>query len=98
LQIIGGRNPLTGARVENLSPAVATELQLPLLTKGVVIVAVSAGTPSGGYGFQAGDIVRGVNGVEIGRVGDLQKALAGANAWSLVVDRGGQRLTLNVQG
>ena len=98
LQTIGGRNPLTGARVENLSPAVATELQLPLLTKGVVIVAVAAGTPSGGYGFQPGDIVRGVNGVEIGRVGDLQKALAGANAWALIVDRGGQRLTLNVQG
>ncbi len=98
LQTIGGRNPLTGARVENLSPAVATELQLPLLTRGVVIVAVAAGTPSGGYGFQAGDIVRGVNGVEIARVGDLQRALAGANAWSLVVDRGGQRLTLNVQG
>ncbi|MEJ0041312.1 MAG: PDZ domain-containing protein [Rhizomicrobium sp.] len=71
---------------------------MPLLTKGVVIVAVAAGTPSGGYGFQAGDIVRGVNGVAIGRVGDLQKALAGANAWSLVIDRGGQRLTLNVQG
>ena len=98
LQTIAGRNPLTGARVENLSPAVATELQMPLLTRGVVIVAVTAGTPSGGYGFQPGDIVRGVNGVEIARVGDLQRALASANAWSLVVDRAGQRLTLNVQG
>ncbi|MEI9989529.1 MAG: Do family serine endopeptidase [Rhizomicrobium sp.] len=98
LQTIGGRNPFTGARVENLSPAVATELQLPLLTKGVVIVAVAAGTPSGGYGFQAGDIVRGVNGVAINRVGDLQRALAAANAWSLVIDRGPQRFTLNVQG
>jgi len=98
MQAIGGRNPLTGARVENLSPAVATELQLPLLANGVVIVSVSDGTPSAGYGFQPGDIVRGVNGIEIRRVGDLQRALAGANEWQLVVDRGGQRLTLNVQG
>jgi serine protease Do len=98
LQSVGGRNPLTGAKVENLSPAVATELQLPLLAKGVVIVAVSDGTPSSGYGFQPGDIVRGVNGVAINRVGDLQRALASSSAWQLVVDRGGQRLTLNVQG
>ncbi|HUO90938.1 MAG TPA: PDZ domain-containing protein, partial [Rhizomicrobium sp.] len=98
MQAIGGRSPLTGARVENLSPAVATELQLPLLANGVVIVSVSDGTPSAGYGFQPGDIVRGVNGIEIRRVGDLQRALAGANEWQLVVDRGGQRLTLNVQG
>jgi len=41
LMTIGGRNPLTGARVENLSPATAVELQLPLMAKGVVIVSVS---------------------------------------------------------
>jgi len=98
LQTVGGRNPLTGAKIENLSPAVANELQLPLLARGVVIVSVAEGTPSGGYGFQPGDVVRGVNGVEITRVGQLLGALTSANAWSLVIDRGGQRLTLNVQG
>ena len=71
---------------------------LPLLSKGVVIVSTTPGTPSGNYGFQAGDIVRGVNGAEIGSVAALQKALGSANAWSLVVDRGGQRMSLNVQG
>jgi len=98
LQTIAGRNPLTGARVQNLSPAVASELQLPVLSKGVVIVSVAAGTPSGGYGFQPGDIVRGVNGVPIGRVGELQRALASTNHWELVVERSGQRLTLSVDG
>ncbi len=97
-QTIGGRNPLTGAQVENLSPAVATELQMPLMANGVVIVAVTQGTPSGGYGFQPGDIVRGVNGVEIKRVGDLLNLLSNADHWQLVIDRGNQRLTLNVQG
>lgn len=98
LQTIGGRNPLTGARVENLSPATATELQMPLMAKGVAIVAVTAGTPSGSYGFQQGDVVRGVNGAAITSVADLQRALASANHWDLVVDRGGQRLTLSVDG
>jgi Do/DeqQ family serine protease len=98
LQSIGGRNPLTGARVENLSPATATELQLPLTAKGVVIVSVSAGTPSGGYGFQPGDVVRAINGAAITSVTDLQRSLANATHWDLVVDRGGQRLTLSVDG
>ncbi len=98
LKTVAGRNPLTGARVENLSPAVATELQMPLLAKGVVIVGVAEGTPSGGYGFQPGDIVRGLNGAPVTSVEQLLGALNAANAWSLVVERGGQRLTLNVQG
>jgi len=98
LQTIGGRNPLTGAQVENLSPATATELQMPLMSKGVAIVSVTAGTPSGSYGFQQGDVVRGVNGAAISRVADLQRALESANHWDLVVDRGGQRLTLSVDG
>ena len=98
LQSIGGHNPLTGAKVENLSPATATELQLPLMARGVAIVSVSAGTPSSGYGFQPGDVVRGVNGAAIKSVDDLQRALAGVSHWDLVIDRGGQRLTLRVDG
>jgi serine protease Do len=95
---VGGRNPLTGAKVLNLSPAVATELQMPLTARGVAIVAVSEGTPSGGYGFQPGDVVVAVNGQRIGSVAQLVQLLNSANAWDLVVDRGGQRLSLNVQG
>jgi Do/DeqQ family serine protease len=99
LRTIGGRNPLTGAKVENLSPAVAIDLQLGLMTKGVVIVSVSEGTPSGGYGFQPGDIVKSVNGVPATSVAELERALASANGhWDLVVDRGGQRLSLSVDG
>ena len=41
VQTIAGRNPLTGAKVENLSPAAATELQMDVMAKGVAIVAVS---------------------------------------------------------
>ncbi|HEY2444691.1 MAG TPA: Do family serine endopeptidase [Rhizomicrobium sp.] len=97
LTTIGGRNPLTGARIENLSPAAAGDLQLGLQAKGVVIVSTSEGTPSGSYGFQAGDIVRSVNGVEVHSVRELESALEAANGqWNLVVNRGGQRLSLSV--
>ena len=96
---IGGRNPLTGARVQNLSPAVAVDLQMNLLAKGVVIVSVSPNTPSGGYGFQPGDVVHSVNGEGIASVGQLKHALDAAGGhWDLVIDRDGQRLTLTVDG
>ncbi len=96
---IGGRNPLTGATVENLSPAVAVDLQLGFSARGVVIVSTNPNSPAGQYGFQRGDIVRSVNGVQMHSVGELARALnASGGHWNLVVDRGGQRLTLNVDG
>ena len=74
-------------------------LQMNLLAKGVVIVSTAQGTPSGGYGFQPGDVVHSVNGEAISSVGQLKHALDAAGGhWDLVIDRGGQRLTLTVDG
>jgi len=95
---IAGRNPLTGARVENLSPAAATELQMDVMARGVAIIAVSSTGIAANYGFQPGDIVRSINGAAIGRTGDLVRALNGTNQWDMVIERGGRRLTLSVQG
>jgi Do/DeqQ family serine protease len=95
---IAGRNPLTGAKVENLSPAAALDLQTDLLAKGVAIVAINPNSYSGNYGFQPGDIVRSVNGVSINRVADLNRALEGVNHWDLVIERGNRKLTLSVNG
>ena len=96
---IGGRNPLTGARVESLSPAVALDLQLDLMANGVVIRAVSGNTPAAGYGLQPGDVVRSVNGQAITGVGQLKHVLDAAGGhWDMVIDRGGQRMNLRVDG
>ena len=94
---IAGHNPLTGAKVENLSPAVATDLQIDLMEKGVVVVSVAEGSIAADQGFQAGDIVKSVNGAAIGGVGQLQAALGGSH-WDMVIDRGGQRMQLSVNG
>ncbi|MBI1329952.1 MAG: Do family serine endopeptidase [Alphaproteobacteria bacterium] len=96
---IGGRNPLTGARVENLSPATATDLGLDPDASGVVIVGIAPNTLAARYGFQAGDAIRGVNGQRIDSVGDLEQALAAARGrWDLAVERNGQILRLSVSG
>jgi serine protease Do len=97
LTAIAGHNPLTGAKVENLSPAVAVDLQMDLMEKGVVVAAVAEGTISSNQGFQPGDIIRSVNGASIGSVGQLQAALNGAGGhWDMIVQRGEQKLTLSV--
>jgi serine protease Do len=97
--VISGRNPLAGAKVENLSPAVASDLQLGFSAKGVVLVSIADNTFSSNYGFQPGDVIRSVNGADIRAVVDLKRALATANDhWDLVIERGDQRLTLSVSG
>jgi serine protease Do len=96
--IIAGRNPVAGAKVENLSPAVASDLQMDLMAKGVVVTSVSDDSFADHYGFQPGDIIKSLNGHAIGSVADLTAGLSKAGGqWSMVVDRSGRRLTLNVQ-
>jgi Do/DeqQ family serine protease len=97
-QTIAGRNPLTGARVENISPATATELQIDVMSKGVAIMSVNSSGIAANYGFQPGDIVRNINGATINRVGELVRMLSGTNHWDMVVERDGRRLTLSVDG
>ncbi len=96
---IAGHNPMTGAKIENLSPATAEDFGMDSNAKGVVVVASEPGSASDGYGFQTGDIVVSVNGLAIHRVSDLSHALdAGNGAWSMVVSRGGHQMQLSVRG
>ncbi len=97
---IGGHNPLTGAQVENLSPAVANDLQMDMMAKGVVILS-PGNSFAAQQGVQSGDIVKAVNGEPIRDVGQLKQALSQAEAqgsWNIEIDRGGQHMTLRVQG
>jgi len=98
LTTIGGRNPLTGARVENLSPAAALDLQIEPTATGVAVVNAGLSIAAN-QGFQPGDIIRSVNGQAIHNVPELQRALVQAGGhWDMVIDRNGRRLTLSVDG
>ena len=98
LATIAGRNPLTGAQVVNVSPATAIELQMDVMARGVAIVAVGANGFAARYGFQPGDIIRSINGAPITRTGELVRILNGANRWDMVIERGGRKLALSVEG
>ena len=97
-QTISGRNPLGGARVENLSPAAALDLGIDLFSKGVVIVDVDSNSFAAAQGFRPGDIVRGVNGDEVERVAELVRALNGTTRWQISIERGGRRATFSFAG
>ena len=97
LSAIAGRNPMTGASVINLSPAAALDLQMDLMAKGVAVADVRDGTIADNYGFRAGDIIKSVNGQNIGNVGQLKAALDGAKGhWDMEVIRGARTLRLSV--
>jgi Do/DeqQ family serine protease len=96
-QLVGGRNPFTGATVENLSPAVAQELGVDAFSQGVIVAKVGDG-PAAQVGLQPGDIVRAVNGRQIRTVRDLIGAAnAAPGAWQVTIDRGGQQITATFQ-
>ncbi|HEY1426750.1 MAG TPA: PDZ domain-containing protein, partial [Caulobacteraceae bacterium] len=95
---LGGRNPLAGATVVNLSPAAATDLGLdPFAGTGVVVTGVA-----GGYAasfLQAGDFIRQINGQNIVSTAQLAALLAApGNAWTIAVQRGNQTFTVQVRG
>lgn len=91
-RVIAGYNPLNGAKVANLSPALAEELGVDSVASGVVVAALDARGFAYRLGFQAGDIVRAVNGVEVRTTAELARAVAqDGRAWRVAIIRNGQR-------
>ena len=95
-QALAGRNPLAGATVANLSPAVADEMGLDPFAAGhgVLVTKIAAGYAAS-VGLQPGDLIRQVNGHSPASVAELKSMLdaPAGSAWVLVVQRGGQTIT-----
>ncbi|WP_398472175.1 DegQ family serine endoprotease, partial [Tardiphaga sp.] len=71
--VLKGRSPFQGAKVANISPALADELRLDSSVEGVVITDLTETATAAGVGFQKGDLILAVNGVKIGKTSDLEK-------------------------
>ena len=97
--ILKGRSPFQGAKVANISPALADELRLDSSVEGVVITDLTETATAAGVGFQKGDLILAVNGVKIGKTSDLEKVTGeGARLWRIVVVRGGQQINVTLGG
>ena len=87
------RSPLQGATAVNLSPATAVQYGLDPFLRGVLVVQAGQGIAAQA-GFQAGDIVREVNGRPIDSTAGLAAALASnLGRWRVTVQRGDQQIT-----
>jgi Do/DeqQ family serine protease len=96
---IHSRSPFSGAKIANLSPALADELQLDNANQGVVIVDVDNGSYASNLGFQRGDIILSVNGEKIDRTAELERLANGTNrSWRIVIRRGNQQITAVFNG
>jgi Do/DeqQ family serine protease len=91
---IRARSPFSGAKVANLSPALADELQLNNTDNGVVILDVASGSYADNLGFKRGDIVVSVNDRRIESTKELERiASVPKRNWRIVINRGGQTIT-----
>ena len=96
---ISARSPFQGARVANISPAIADELKLDGSAEGVVVVDLEDGGTAAGVGFQKGDIILAVNNQKIAKTSDLDKASkASSRLWRITVVRGGQQINVTLGG
>src|ERR1019366_2830553 len=90
---IRSRSPFSGAKVANLSPALADELQLQNADEGVVILDVDSGSYASNLNFQRGDVIVSVNGEHIAKTRDLEQATSTPNrSWRIIIRRGGQQI------
>jgi Do/DeqQ family serine protease len=97
--VIGSPSPFQGAKVSNLSPALADALRIDPSAQGVVIIDVANGSPAQNLGFKRGDVVMSVNNAKIGKTADLQRATGQqSRRWSITIMRGGQQMSVELRG
>jgi S1-C subfamily serine protease len=97
--VLTGRSPFQGAKVANISPAVADELHLDVDTEGVVVTDLTDGGTAANVGFQKGDIIVSVNNQKILKTSDLEKATRDqARLWRITLVRGGQQINVTLGG
>ena len=94
-----GRHPFDGATVANLSPALAEELSLDPMRRGVIVLGVRRGAVADRYGFQPGDMVVGINKRDIAIVAEMKTALRfPMRRWVITVRRDDQVMSMVIGG
>jgi Do/DeqQ family serine protease len=97
--VITSRSPFQGAKVANISPAVADELHLDADTEGVVVTDLADDGTAANVGFQKGDIILAVNNQKIAKTSDLDKVTqVSTRLWRITLVRGGQQINVTLGG
>lgn len=95
---LAGKHPLDGARVANLLPPVAEQLELDL-SEGVVVVSVRRRSTASRLGFRKGDVITKLGNRPVRNLTDLvPKLKQRRRVWTMDVNRDGRILELRVPG
>jgi serine protease Do len=89
---LDGRQPLSGATVVNMSPAVADEMGLVEWKPGVAVVEVKPGSYAARF-LRPGDMVSAINGQDVKTVAELKQRIA-SGVQSMSVGRDGMTSTI----
>jgi Do/DeqQ family serine protease len=91
---VDGRNPLSGVRLVELSPAFNETVGLDPFLDGVVVMNVQRRSVAARYGFRPGDRLIALMGQPVSSVEDAAEIMSrfdGERQWPIVIDRRGQR-------
>lgn len=91
--LIQGHNPIEGAEVANLNPALADELGRPMEEQGVIVLRIRRNSIAARMRLRPGDLIVSVDNSAIETVAQLSRALTrrdGARNWRVAVQRGGR--------
>lgn len=94
---LSGRHPLAGATVANLSPALAEELGIDTMARGVIITEIAGRSPANRLRFKTGDRILNVNSTPVASVRELASALRQpGERWEITVKRGDKTTKLRI--
>jgi serine protease Do len=82
---------LNGLTVENLTPQIARQLELPASMTGVIVTDVQDGSRADDAGMRRGDVIQQVNRQPVKTVADFERAMkqSGSKSPALLINRNG---------
>jgi serine protease Do len=93
---IPGLNPLSGAKVASLSPALAEDLGLDSSIHGVVVLEVRRGSAAARLGIREGDVIRAFDGRPVRTVQELLDfRVPQFKPWSIKITRAGEDISID---
>jgi Do/DeqQ family serine protease len=99
LTLLGGRSPLTGAVVADLSATTIDRMHLKNVSRGAVIVDIEPHSPAARVGFRPGDVVVTAQGEDVESAEQLTKLVeSDSRLWRIKFNRGGHISSLVIGG
>ncbi|MEO1193065.1 MAG: DegQ family serine endoprotease [Pseudomonadota bacterium] len=94
---LSGQQPLAGAVIGNISPALAQTMGMEEVWDGVVVLEVPRNSTARRFGFRPGDILRALNEERMETADELEAALEKPVArWTLTLERNGRLRRVDV--